>query len=157
MITKFKIFESETYSYERNIDYKFLDQKIEKELKEYLYDDIVIEINKFKDSTYEDLYDVFFKYEDLRPWGNIPLQQKAKEFLNYKNYYASNPEFLNSLNKIVDEVVEELNIDDAYDKTIIKYFKNHHSDWEMLNDLYDFTDNVKQQLSYISKARKFKI
>jgi len=51
----------------------------------------------------------------------------------------------------------DFNLDEKFDNILIDYFKSHHEEWLDLKNVYDFTDNVKQYLAYISKAKKFKI
>ena len=155
MITKFKLFE---HKYGRSEEYKYLDPEVEKDLKEYLYDDIIDIINKTIKNLPKDFDNYVFNYYELRPWANISLQSKAKNYLNNKNEKSSNPEFLNSLNRIVDEILDEnYNYDEIIDNELIKYFKIHQQEWLDIKSLYDFSDNVKQHLAYISKAKDFNI
>ena len=158
-IETYKIFENSRIrqSYERNEEYQFLEPDVEKMLKEYLLDDIKEEVENTKLTTFQQIYDGSFDYDALKPYGTPYLQNIGKNFLYEKNIDYTTPAFLNSLNKIIDEVSEEENIFKSFDDTIITYFEKNPKDWLKIYDLYDFRDEVKNKLKYILNLDKFDI
>jgi len=157
-IKTFEIFETfEKNIYDREIDYKYLDSKIEKELSIYLNDDIEKEVKKALNVDFEKIRDNSYDYYELKPWATIEIQKKAKQYLNENHIEYTTPELLNSLNKMIEEVSKDYGLDDIFDKIIIEYFEKNPKKWIDIQSVWDFTDNVRKKLNYILNIEKFNI
>ena len=145
MITKFNLFENvQEDEYE---NYAFLGEDDESELRDLLYDDILDDVMATTTYTFDELKLGNFDYNRLKPWGVSDLQAEAKEFLDKKNVDYTIPEMINTLNKIINEISDENDVDWIFDNIIIDYYKKHKDIFFADKDYYDFTDKVITRLN----------